>query len=70
MAKVRKKSTDGDLAPADRIGQRIVMLRGQKVLLDMDLAELYGVETYVLLQAIKRNSERFPADFMFQLTKQ
>jgi len=46
------------------------MLRGQKVLLDMDLAELYGVDTKVLVQAIKRNSERFPADFMFQLTKQ
>lgn len=41
---------------------------GQKVLLDADLAELYGVETKVLLQAVKRNRERFPEDFMFQLT--
>lgn len=50
------------------ISQRIVLVRGQKVLLDSDLAELYGVETRVLTQAVKRNVERFPADFMFQLT--
>ncbi len=56
------------LVPAERISQSILLLRGQKVLLDVDLAELYGVETKVLLQAVKRNRERFPEDFMFQLT--
>ncbi|MGA7949590.1 MAG: ORF6N domain-containing protein [Thiobacillaceae bacterium] len=54
--------------PAERISQSILLLRGQKVLLDADLAELYGVETKVLLQAVRRNLERFPEDFMFQLT--
>ena len=67
MAKGRRKSAVGDLVPADRIARQILILRGQKVLLDMDLAELYGVDTKVLVQAVKRNSERFPADFMFQL---
>jgi hypothetical protein len=52
------------------IKQRIHELRGQSVLLDVDLAELYGVETRVLNQAVKRNRSRFPADFMFQLTKE
>lgn len=47
----------------------IIELRGQKVMLDFELAELYGVETRVLNQAVKRNIERFPEDFMFQLTK-
>lgn len=47
---------------------RIYEVRGQRVMLDRDLAELYGVETRVLNQAVKRNIERFPADFMFQLT--
>lgn len=50
------------------IGGRILELREQRVLLDSDLAELYGVPTKVLVQALKRNSERFPTDFMFQLT--
>lgn len=48
--------------------QKIYQVRGQKVMLDSDLAELYGVETRVLNQAVKRNSERFPASFMFQPT--
>lgn len=48
---------------------KIYLIRGQKVMLDRDLAELYGVETKVLNQAVKRNSDRFPADFMFQVTK-
>jgi len=48
--------------------QKIYQVRGQKVMLDSDLAELYGVETRVLNQAVKRNLERFPASFMFQLT--
>lgn len=57
--------------PASRhIAQSILTLRGQKVLLDSDLATLYGVATKVLVQAVKRNQERFPEDFMFQLTQQ
>jgi len=47
---------------------RIYEMRGQKVMLDSDLAELYGVETKVLNQAVKRNIDRFPEDFMIQLT--
>lgn len=47
---------------------RILLLRGQRVMLDADLAELYGVETRALNQAVKRNADRFPSDFMFQLT--
>jgi len=58
------------LIPAERIEQRIFLLRGQKVMLSPHLAELYGVEPKVLLQAVKRNAERFPSDFMFQLTRQ
>jgi hypothetical protein len=56
-------------APAlqPHIASRILALREQRVMLDADLAELYGVETRVLIQAIKRNATRFPADFMFQL---
>ena len=56
--------------PAERIERSILVLRGHKVLLDADLAKLYGVETKVLLQALKRNPDRFPKDFMFQLTDQ
>ena len=54
--------------PLETITHRILLLREQKVLLDADLATLYGVETKVLLQAVKRNLERFPEDFMFQLS--
>jgi len=52
------------------IQNKIYTLRGLQVMLDRDLAELYGVETKVVNQAVKRNSERFPSDFMFQLTKE
>ena len=51
------------------IQSKIYEIRGQRVMLDRDLAEMYGVETRVLNQAVKRNIERFPEDFMFQLTK-
>ncbi|HZU24641.1 MAG TPA: ORF6N domain-containing protein [Bryobacteraceae bacterium] len=54
--------------PAQVIETKIHMLRGQRVMLDRDLAELYGVETRLINQAVKRNADRFPADFMFQLT--
>jgi len=50
------------------IGSRIVLLREHRVMLDADLAEVYGVLTKVLVQAVKRNLVRFPANFMFQLT--
>ena len=53
----------------EKIQYRIHEIRGQKVMLDFDLATLYGIETRVLNQAVKRNIERFPEDFMFQLTK-
>jgi len=52
------------------IEKRIFVLRGQKVMLSFDLAELYGVEPKVLVQAVKRNIDRFPEDFMFQLNDQ
>lgn len=51
------------------IQNKIYQIRGQKVMLDVDLAELYGVQTKVLNQAVKRNISRFPSDFLFQLTK-
>ncbi|MBL0211536.1 MAG: ORF6N domain-containing protein [Holophagaceae bacterium] len=53
--------------PVERILKSILVLRGEKVILDTDLALLYGVETKVLLQAVRRNIERFPDDFMFQM---
>ena len=56
--------------PAERIERQILLVRGQKVMLSTDLAELYGVAPRVLVQAVKRNHERFPEDFMFQLTKE
>lgn len=51
----------------EAIQSKIYEIRGQRVMLDRDLAEMYGVETRVLNQAVKRNIERFPEDFMFQL---
>ena len=59
---------DSSLIPVERIETRILTLRGQKVLIDRDLAELYGIGTKVLNQAILRNQSRFPSDFRFQLT--
>src|ERR1043166_3671298 len=58
------------LIPVERIDRSILLIRGQKVLLDADLATLYGVETRALVQAVKRNLDRFPSDFMFQLSKE
>jgi hypothetical protein len=55
------------LIPLERIENRIYLIRGQKVMLDRDLAELYGVTTKVLNQAVRRNAKRFPPDFIFQL---
>jgi hypothetical protein len=62
-----KKQTTS-LVPVERIERAILLVRGHKVMLDRDLAALYGVETKVLNQAVKRNLDRFPEDFMFQLT--
>jgi hypothetical protein len=56
------------LIPIERVTHSIIPLRGYKVLLDAELATLYGVETRVLLQAVKRNLKRFPEDFLLQLT--
>lgn len=58
------------LVPAERIANSILIVRGNRVLLDVDLAAMYGVENRALLQAVKRNPERFPDDFMLQLTLQ
>ena len=56
--------------PLENIENLILNIRGKQVMLDRDLARLYGVETKVLNQAVKRNLERFPEDFMFQLTNE
>lgn len=61
---MRKKS----LIPHERIERAILLIRGHKVMLDVDLAALYEVDTKVLNQAVKRNIDRFPPDFAFQLT--
>ena len=66
MAKASIKST----LPDETVISKIYAIRGQKVMLDKDLAEMYGVETKVFNQAVKRNIERFPDDFLFQLTKE
>ena len=58
------------LVKAERIERRVLRLRGQNVMLDADLAALYGVGVKALNQAVKRNRERFPSDFMFRLTAQ
>lgn len=59
-----------DLIPVEAIERKIYLIRGHKVMLDSDLAELYGVETFNLNKAVKRNIDRFPEDFMFQLSKE
>ena len=56
--------------PDERITDKIFLIRGRKVMVDRDLAQLYGVSTKVFNQAVKRNNRRFPEDFMFQLTKE
>ena len=58
------------IIPIERIEKWIFLIRNQKVILSIDLAELYGVEPRVLVQAVKRNIKRFPDDFMFHLTNQ
>lgn len=60
--------TSQKLVPLDQVAGLIRMIRGQKVIIDVDLAALYGVETKRLNEQVRRNMERFPSDFMFQLT--
>ena len=61
--------TAKSLIPVERIEKSILLIRGHRVMLDSDLAEVYGVPTKTLNQAVKRNIDRFPEDFMFRLTK-
>jgi hypothetical protein len=61
---------EGNLIPAGRIDSHIFLVRGQKILLDRHLAELYGTTTRLINQAVQRNRERFPEDFMFPLTRE
>jgi hypothetical protein len=63
------KSNTSIAIAEDRIVNKIYLIRGKKVMLDRDLAELYGVETRLLNQAVRRNEKDFPDDFMFQLTE-
>ncbi|MDP8299145.1 MAG: ORF6N domain-containing protein [Candidatus Tantalella remota] len=67
---VKKKSTEAAIVLQETIEGKILLVRGKKVMLDRDLAKLYGVLPKVLIQAVKRNIKRFPEDFMFQLSKQ
>lgn len=67
-AAVSLSEWDSLFAGTKRIARRIFVVRGRKVMIDADLAELYGVPTKALNQAVKRNLDRFPADFMFQLS--
>jgi hypothetical protein len=69
VADAAPQKTELEIVAATAIEKRIFVVRERQVLLDEDLAELYGVETRVLVQQVKRNLKRFPADFMFQLTK-
>jgi len=64
------KEAQQSLIPIERIASSIYLIRGEKVMLDYDLADLYSVETRALVQAVKRNIERFPAHFMFQLSEE
>ena len=58
------------IVPVDRIERLIILVRRHKVMLDADLAELYGVQSKALNQTVKRNQNRFPSDFMFQLEQE
>ena len=64
------KATKAMIIPDELLMNKIYLIRGQKVMLDSDLAELYGTETKVLKQAVKRNRNRFPDDFIFELTQE
>lgn len=70
MNKIKKINDKTSLIPSERIENKIYLIRGIKVMLDRDLAELYDVETSQLKRQVKRNKDRFPIDFMFILTKE
>jgi hypothetical protein len=70
MGKNRRAGSKNTAIPSERITRAIVLIRGQKVMLDTDLAALYGVDTGALNRAVRRNRGRFPGDFMFQLSSQ
>ncbi|MEH6304251.1 ORF6N domain-containing protein [Olivibacter sp. CPCC 100613] len=65
----KTKSNESLIIPEEVVMNQIYYIRDQKVMLDRDLAELYGVETRVLKQAVRRNIDRFPEEFMFEMTK-
>ena len=67
---VKKAGKTATVVPLERVAQSILIIRSQKVMLDADLAELYGATTKRLNEQVKRNRARFPADFMFQLTEE
>jgi hypothetical protein len=66
----KREMAEDSMIPAERIEKAILLIRGQKVLLDRDLAELYEVPTKRLNEQVRRNLRRFPEDFMFQLSKE
>ena len=68
MSSAKKPPADHLPVPLPLVERRIHEIRGRNVMLDRDLAELYGVKAIALRQQVKRNKQRFPADFMFQLT--
>jgi len=68
--KLKRNVTTTDLIPQETIENKIFSLRGKKIMLDKDLARLYKVETGQLTRQVRRNIDRFPDDFMFQLTKE
>ena len=70
MTKIKTETNDIQIVPAEAIGRLIKIIRGRKVLLDSDLAKLYDVETKSLNRSVRRNLDRFPEDFMFQLTEE
>ena len=70
MPHTKKLTTSSLAVSVQLIERRIYLIRGHKVMIDVDLAELYGVPTHRLNEQVKRNRKRFPEDFMFQLTKE
>jgi len=70
MAPRKTEKAETGSVSAERIERTILLIRGERVMLDADLAEMYGVPTKVLVQTVKRNADRFPPDFMFQLTQE
>ena len=65
-----KSGAKSEIIPIERIASSIYLVRGQQVMIDADLAALYGIETKVFNQAVRRNFTRFPEDFMFQFSKE